>query len=290
MASEVFDEFLEELTTLVGQLERDLVSVDSGRDPSEVVPQTFRVFHTVKGTGGFLGLNHLTGLCHAAEDLLVSIRDGKVAWSREITDLLLHVLDAMRAMMDEFKATEKDGTNAYEPLISGLRAVAQPHGPAAALPQAAVAATAFVGAPPPAPPAALAPAEDPWPTAAPPPPPAPLFQARRAAPRLERPDSAAGADDQPSPPKPAFEPRRASPSLTRQAGPPAGPPASPAPPPQAQRPAPAAPPAAAGKTSRPPPPGPPGRRRRASPARPRRTRRARSQARCASRCRCWTGS
>ena len=183
MASEVFDEFLEELTTLVGQLERDLVSVDGGRDPAEVVPQTFRVFHTVKGTGGFLGLNNLTSLCHAAEELLVSIREGKVAWSREITDLLLHVLDAMRAMMDEFKATENDGTNAYEALIVGLRAVATP------VNAPALAASPALVAPPPAPPPALAPAEA---TAAPPPAerpagqPAPRFEPRRASPKLVR--------------------------------------------------------------------------------------------------------
>jgi two-component system chemotaxis sensor kinase CheA len=176
VADEVLQEFMAELAELLSMLERDLVSVDAGRNPAEVVPQTFRVFHTVKGTAGFLGFDRLREVSHAAEDLLAGIRDGSIAWTRPVTDVLLQVLDALRVMMDEIARTEKDGTEAYAPLVGRLREAAgeTPPAPASA----------------PSPPAAAPPpgvflnpnlAPGASPSATPEPPPAPIFQPARAA-------------------------------------------------------------------------------------------------------------
>jgi len=131
VADEVLEEFMAELAELLNTLERDLVAVDGGRDPSEVVAQTFRVFHTVKGTAGFLGFDHLREVSHAAEDLLDVIRDGSLAWSAAVTDLLLKVLDALRGMMEEIARTERDGTEAYGELVARLRESAAVPAPAA---------------------------------------------------------------------------------------------------------------------------------------------------------------
>ena len=92
--AEIVAEFLTEAGEVLARLERDLVAVDGGRDPAEVVANTFRAFHTLKGTSGFLGFGHIGGLAHAAEDLLSAIRDGAVPWTRDVTDLLLAALDA----------------------------------------------------------------------------------------------------------------------------------------------------------------------------------------------------
>jgi two-component system, chemotaxis family, sensor kinase CheA len=122
VADEMLDEFMAELAELLTLLERDLVSVDAGAEPAGVVAQTFRVFHTVKGTAGFLGFDHMRVVAHAAEDLLDAIRAGSVAWTRPVTDLLLGVLDALRLMSDEAIRTEKDGAEAYPDLVARLRA------------------------------------------------------------------------------------------------------------------------------------------------------------------------
>ena len=122
MDNEILDEFMAELTELLSTLERDLVSVDEGRDPSEVVAQTFRIFHTVKGTAGFLGFSHLRELAHAAEDVLDAVRDGSLAWSRPITDLLLEVLDALHDIVTAITASGTDGSEGYSSLIERLRA------------------------------------------------------------------------------------------------------------------------------------------------------------------------
>jgi len=124
LADEIIEEFLIEAGELLGLLERDLVSVDGGRDPMEVVAQTFRVFHTLKGTSAFLGFDHVRDLGHAAEDLLDAIRGGVVEWTPKTTDLLLESLDAFRAMVEEAGRTGSDGTERHEGLIVRLRAAA----------------------------------------------------------------------------------------------------------------------------------------------------------------------
>jgi two-component system chemotaxis sensor kinase CheA len=167
-----------ELSELLGMLERDLVSVDGGRDPTEVVAQTFRVFHTVKGTASFLGFDKLRELSHAAEDLLDAIRDGTVSWSHSVTDILLEVQDAMRAIMDAIARTKSDGKDNHAPLITRFRAAetgTQANAPAERSPAAK--APEGKESLPPAPPEAAPPAG---------PPPKPLFQPLRPAPRLVR--------------------------------------------------------------------------------------------------------
>ena len=150
MADEVVTEFLAEAAEILDSLERDLVAVDGGElDPSDVIAGTFRAFHTLKGTSGFLGFDRLGGVAHAGEDLLCAIREGGVHWTRAVTDILLEVLDALRAILDVAARTEKDGDDAYPELVARLRALASPHEPGAP--------AASPPTPAPAPPAAAEP-------------------------------------------------------------------------------------------------------------------------------------
>ena len=123
--AEIIAEFIAEAGEVLVRLERDLVAVDGGRDPGEVVANTFRAFHTLKGTSGFLGFGSIGGLAHAAEDLLSSIRDGAIAWTREITDALLAALDAQRAMVEQAERSGTDATTDQTALVQRLRALAE---------------------------------------------------------------------------------------------------------------------------------------------------------------------
>jgi len=180
VADEVMSEFLAEAGEILDGLERDLVAVDGGNlDPADVVAGTFRAFHTLKGTSGFLGFEKLAGVAHAGEDLLCAIRESQVVWSRGVTDALLEVLDALRAILGEAARTEKDGDNAYPDLVARLKALSEPGAAAGPEPKEAAAAPPAVEAAP-----------------------APVFQPRAPPPKLVRPPRGAPT----SPPAPATEP------------------------------------------------------------------------------------
>ena len=155
---EILTEFLAEANEFLDRLERDLVDVEGGKDPAGVVAETFRAFHTLKGTAGFLGFEELRELAHAGEDLLAGIRDGEVGWTKIVTDTLLQVLDGLRVAV-AVAAGMHAGIDAqvHAELVGRLRAMTA--GPKAAEPLAAPAP------PPPPPPAAAAPSP---PAAAPP--------------------------------------------------------------------------------------------------------------------------
>jgi len=187
VADEVISEFLAEAAEILDSLERDLVAVDAGElDPSDVVAGTFRAFHTLKGTSGFLGFDRLGGVAHAGEDLLCAIRDGAVPWTRPVTDALLQVLDALRAILDVAAKTEKDGDDAYPDLVARLRSLAS----GAAAPAADEPARPDAAAPEPA----ASPA------------PRPIFQPKAPAPTLTRAPAAPSPAPAVAPPAPAAAP------------------------------------------------------------------------------------
>jgi two-component system chemotaxis sensor kinase CheA len=74
MDAELLAEFLTECGELLDQLDVDLVALEANPGERERIDRAFRCLHTIKGTCGFLSLNKLEGLTHAAETLLGAIR------------------------------------------------------------------------------------------------------------------------------------------------------------------------------------------------------------------------
>ncbi len=74
------DELLAEFVTETGegldQLDVEPVRFEQEPNNAEMLNTIFRLVHTVKGTCGFLGLNRLAKLAHAAETLMGQYRDG----------------------------------------------------------------------------------------------------------------------------------------------------------------------------------------------------------------------
>lgn len=148
--NEVVREFLIETHENLAQLDLDLVTLEKDFAESETLARVFRTLHTVKGTAGFLGLEKLQAVAHAAENLLSQLRDGHLLFNAEIASALLSVVDAVRRMLEAVEATEKDGDGDYSALIQTLEQLRAGQGNApAALPRTIVAEAISPPAPPP---------------------------------------------------------------------------------------------------------------------------------------------
>lgn len=66
----------------------------------ETMNAIFRMFHSMKGSAGFLELNHIAHVAHAAESLLDLIRSGKIEMVAEHVQLLCQSCDFSREAMD----------------------------------------------------------------------------------------------------------------------------------------------------------------------------------------------
>ncbi|GLQ93764.1 chemotaxis protein CheA [Dyella acidisoli] len=97
--SELRDDFLVEAGELVQRLGEQLVELEASPHDRELLNAVFRVFHTVKGGAGFLGIEPMVQLCHCAEELLNDARNGKLVLNSTHMDALLEALDLLNVMM-----------------------------------------------------------------------------------------------------------------------------------------------------------------------------------------------
>ncbi|MFC3652639.1 chemotaxis protein CheA [Dyella humi] len=97
--SELRDDFLVEAGELVQRLGEQLVELEASPHDRELLNAVFRVFHTVKGGAGFLGIEPMVQLCHVAEELLNDARNVKLVLNAAHMDALLEALDLLNTMM-----------------------------------------------------------------------------------------------------------------------------------------------------------------------------------------------
>lgn len=68
----------------------------------------FRLFHSMKGSAGFLEMTNIARVAHAAENLLDLIRSGKIRMQTEHVNLLCQSCDFAREALDAVESTQSD--------------------------------------------------------------------------------------------------------------------------------------------------------------------------------------
>ncbi|MCC2307246.1 chemotaxis protein CheA [Cellulomonas chengniuliangii] len=134
---DIVREFLVESHENLDQLDQDLVALESSPGSRELLGSVFRTVHTIKGTSGFLAFSQLERVTHAGENLLVELRDGRRAMDGPTTDLLLRLVDTVRAILAAIDATGGEGAVPVDDVIDAIT-ILQRGGSAAAAPVADV--------------------------------------------------------------------------------------------------------------------------------------------------------
>ncbi|MBC8107415.1 MAG: chemotaxis protein CheW [Anaerolineae bacterium] len=92
-----------------------LIALERGEDdPRARIDQLLRAAHSVKGGAGFTGRRKIEQLTHSMETALENVRDGRVAASAEVIDILLAALDRVSGMIDDLD--HSDQADISEPL------------------------------------------------------------------------------------------------------------------------------------------------------------------------------
>ena len=128
---ELLADFLVEGGEIMEELGEQLVSLEQRPDDSDLLNSIFRSFHTIKGGAGFLGVQPMVDLCHAAEDVFDRLREGGLKAGQELMDDALQALDHVQAMFDALKA-EQEPEPAPQDLVARLRAHVEGSGTAGA--------------------------------------------------------------------------------------------------------------------------------------------------------------
>ena len=144
---DIVREFLVESHENLDQLDSDLVELEARPGSRELLGNIFRTVHTIKGTSGFLALDRLESLTHVGETLLSRLRDGVLLPTAERTTALLHLVDAIRALLATIEATGTEGSPDNSVLIGRLQQLAVVDGSDAEIEDAADPNTSETGAP-----------------------------------------------------------------------------------------------------------------------------------------------
>ena len=129
-------DFILEAQEILDRLGEQLVSLEQSPQDSDQLNAVFRGFHTLKGGAGFLGIQAMVELCHAAEETLGMARSGQAVLQAHHFDAGQQSLDYLQSMLDSVAAGTEPG---YAP--PELIAQFDVNGPATPAPVAAAAAS-----------------------------------------------------------------------------------------------------------------------------------------------------
>ncbi len=96
--------------------------------PEELIDSLFRVFHSIKGSAGFLNLRLINQLTHHAESLLDHLRKKGIRPQKAHSDILFETIDALTQIFDvvrqKFQEPKSEGH--FEDLLKRLTTLGQP--------------------------------------------------------------------------------------------------------------------------------------------------------------------
>jgi len=122
---DILQDFLVEATEILEQVGEQLVDLEQRPADQELLNAVFRGFHTVKGGAGFLGIEPLVEVCHRAEDVFNTLRQGQRRVDPTLMDVVLRVVDVVGGMLDAVRGGEMPGPADPE-LLRTLEALAAP--------------------------------------------------------------------------------------------------------------------------------------------------------------------
>lgn len=99
----LINDFIQESNEHLEMAEADLLSLESSSFDGETINSVFRAFHTIKGVAGFLNLQQIALLAHAAENLLDLARKKEIVLTGSCIDVILEANDFMKKMLGSLK-------------------------------------------------------------------------------------------------------------------------------------------------------------------------------------------
>jgi len=105
---EMLNELIVESRDHLSEIEPDLLELEQKGDAisGELINRVFRAVHSIKGGFGFFGIEHITRLSHAMENVMSKVRDKNLSITPDVADALLKGVDKLRTLLDDVANAE----------------------------------------------------------------------------------------------------------------------------------------------------------------------------------------
>lgn len=101
--NEILQDFLVEAGELIEELGQQLVDLENTPEDYDLLNAIFRSFHTIKGGAGFLNITPMVSICHKAEDVFNTLRQGERKVNPALMDVVLQVVDVVTEMFERIR-------------------------------------------------------------------------------------------------------------------------------------------------------------------------------------------
>jgi two-component system, chemotaxis family, sensor kinase CheA len=98
--------FIAEGRELLEQMEEALLGIEQSPNDVDALNAIFRAAHTIKGSAGLFGLDHIVAFTHVAESVLDLVRGGLLPITPDLVATLLGVRDQIAVLLDHLAAGE----------------------------------------------------------------------------------------------------------------------------------------------------------------------------------------
>jgi two-component system chemotaxis sensor kinase CheA len=104
------DTFVIESRELLQDMEDGLLGLEHDNNPDDAIGAIFRAAHTIKGSAGLFGLDHIVHFTHVVESLLDMLRNEEIAVSTSLIAVLLPCRDHIGSLVDGIASGNMDET------------------------------------------------------------------------------------------------------------------------------------------------------------------------------------
>ncbi|MCS6319580.1 MAG: Hpt domain-containing protein, partial [Nitrospira sp.] len=139
---EILNDFLTESNEMLEVLDQRFVTLESDPNNTDLLNEIFRAMHSMKGSAGFLGFNHLVDVAHRGENILNKLRQAEMAVSPTIISVILETIDVIKAIMADIRESGTDNHTPTEVIAAKLDAILSGTAPSQAASAAPVATSA----------------------------------------------------------------------------------------------------------------------------------------------------
>ena len=98
--------FAEEAESRLARLGEQLLQLEESGSDRELIASIFREAHTLKGAAAVVGIDDVSRVAHALEDLLEGVRNGQRLPTPELVDVALNAVDGLTNMIPRLLAGE----------------------------------------------------------------------------------------------------------------------------------------------------------------------------------------
>ena len=100
--------FETESCELLDAMEQALLALEANSSDREAIDRLFRSVHTIKGSAGLFGFDHVVGFTHVVENALDELRGGQLMLTVELLSTLLRCRDHIHSLVEAEVEGDKD--------------------------------------------------------------------------------------------------------------------------------------------------------------------------------------